>query len=91
MYRLTCLHAQTNKTGHSGPPPSGFRCQLACQFCVPSYVNRSLGVTSICLNEKDRQQPGLAQYTFSYHLIIVIHCVKANSTCTNEGIRANTR
>lgn len=54
---------QSNKAGHSGPPPSGCLCQLPCQFAVPSYVNRSLWVTSVCLDEKEKQRPRLAQYS----------------------------
>lgn len=31
---------QSNKAGHSGPPPSGCLCQPPNQLCVPSYVSR---------------------------------------------------
>lgn len=89
VHTQTCLHAQThtngetqtNKAGHSGPPPSGCLSQPICQLSVPSYVNRSLCVTSICLNEKDNLD-WLTIPTL-YHLIMVIHCVKnTHSTCT---------
>ncbi len=49
------------------------------QFCVPSYVNRSLCVTSICLNEKKQA----ATYTGSEYLLLpphyFIHWVKAQA------------
>lgn len=64
-HKHACMHThtngETNKAGHAGPPPSGCLCQPPHQLWVPSYINRSLWVTSICL--KDGKQPGLAQYS----------------------------
>lgn len=62
LCKQTWLHAQSDgetqidRAGHSGPPPSGCLCQPLCQLRVPSYVNGSLWVSSVCLNEKDKQQ-----------------------------------
>lgn len=76
-----CTHTQTEK---HRPTKQDILARLlqgvsVSQFCVPSYVNRSLCVTSICLNEEKQA----ATHTGSEYLLLpphyFIHCVKAQT------------
>lgn len=59
-------------------------CQPLCQFYVPSYVNRSLRVTSICLNERDKRKPEMARIS---SIVSSRHIVQARTKQVHVFLR----